>query len=74
MRKPILKNFKECGFYDRHTHRCLADGLSICLDPLLIKEEECETAREAANAMAKNKSKYVFSRTSTRSENAIETN
>lgn len=54
-RRPVLKNLTICDFYDKGTHRCLADGTSICLDPHLLKEEECETAREATNAMTKNK-------------------
>lgn len=42
---------KVYDFYEKETHRCLADGTSICLDPHLAREEYCETAREATNAM-----------------------
>jgi len=50
-RRPVLQNMKICDFYDKGTHRCLADGTSICSDPRLVKEEDCETAREATNAI-----------------------
>lgn len=44
-RRPVLQSSKVCDFYDKETHRCFADGTSICFDPHLVKEEACETAR-----------------------------
>jgi hypothetical protein len=60
-RRLVLQNLKVCDFYDKGTHRCLADGTSICLDPHLVKEEECETAREASKRMVKNNVMYRYS-------------
>jgi hypothetical protein len=46
-RRSVLRNSKVCGFCDWESHKCLADGTSVCLDPHLVEREECETAREA---------------------------
>ncbi len=43
-RRAAQANLKVCDFYDKVTHRCLADGTSICPDPYVIEENECEAA------------------------------